>query len=223
MTGPATRVWKGMTIPTAGTYQLDQAHKRVGFVGRHMMVSPVRGEFTEARASIVVDEDPLRSSVRASIRSASIVTGHDERDVHLKSPDFLDVERFPTLEYRSTGMVPQDETDPIFFWARLRGNNRLLGRRGGGGVEPPPVRASGRFVLTGELTIKDVTRPVDLQVEFGGTRTDLSGQEIFGFTATAEFDREDYGLLWNVALEGGGVLVGKSVRIEIAAEAIRQS
>ncbi|SIR47494.1 Polyisoprenoid-binding protein YceI [Micromonospora avicenniae] len=221
MTGPATRVWKGMTIPAAGTYELDQAHKRIGFVGRHMMVSPVRGEFTEGKARIVVDEDPLHSSVVATIRSSSIVTGHDDRDVHLKSPDFLDVERYPRLEYRSTGMIPQDEVDPIFFWARLRGNNRL-GRRVGSDLGAPPARASGRFVLKGDLTIKDITRPVDLQVEFGGTRTDLSGQEIFGFTATAEFDREDYGLLWNVALEGGGVLVGKNVRIEIAAEAIRQ-
>lgn len=221
-TGPATRTWEGMTIPAAGTYLLDQAHKRIGFVGRHMMVSPVRGEFAEASARIVVEEDPLRSSVVASIGTASIVTGHEDRDVHLKSADFLDVERYPTLEYRSTGVVPQNETDPIFFWARLRGSNRL-GRRGGGAVAPPPVRTSGRFVLNGELTIKDITRPVDLQVEFGGARRDPYGQDIFGFTATAEIDREDYGLLWNVALEGGGVLVGKNVRIEIAGEAIRQS
>lgn len=77
-------------------------------------------------------------------------------------------------------------------------------------------------MVHGELTIKDVTRSVDLQVEFGGARRDPYGQDIFGFTASAEIEREDYGLLWNVALEGGGVLVGKNVRIEIAGEAIRQ-
>jgi polyisoprenoid-binding protein YceI len=78
-------------------------------------------------------------------------------------------------------------------------------------------------VLAGELTIKGITRPVDLQVEFGGARRDPYGQDIFGFSATADIDREDYGLLWNVTLERGGVLVGKNVRIEIAGEAIRQS
>ncbi|MER7893409.1 YceI family protein [Micromonospora sp. NPDC094482] len=223
MTGPATRNWDGLTVPASGTYLLDQAHKRIGFVGRHMMVSPVRGEFTEAEAQIVVDDDPLRSSVTATMRSASIVTGHDDRDVHLKSADFLDVERYPTLEYRSTGVKLQDQTDSIFYWARLRSSNRLVGRRGGVDLASQPVRTSGRFVLTGELTIKDITRPVDLQVEYGGARRDPYGQDIFGFTARAEIEREDYGLLWNVALEGGGVLVGKNVRIEIAGEAIRQS
>jgi polyisoprenoid-binding protein YceI len=78
-------------------------------------------------------------------------------------------------------------------------------------------------VLTGELTIKGITRPVDLQVEFGGASRDPYGQDIFGFSATAEIDRESYGLVWNVALESGGVLVGKKARIEIAGEAIRQS
>jgi polyisoprenoid-binding protein YceI len=78
-------------------------------------------------------------------------------------------------------------------------------------------------VLTGELTVRGVTRPVDLQVEFGCARRDPYGQDIFGFSATAEIDREDYGLVWNVALESGGVLVGKAVRIELAGEAVRQA
>ncbi|MFI7607501.1 YceI family protein [Micromonospora sp. NPDC049366] len=210
-----------MTIPVAGTYVLDQAHKRIGFLGRHMMVSPVRGEFTEAEAKVIVAEDPLRSSVTATIGTASLVTGHDDRDVHLKSADFLDVERYPTLEYRSTGITMHSDTDSIFYWARLRSGNRL-GRRGGGDLPSAALRSSGRFVVHGELTVKDITRSVDLQVEFGGARRDPYGQDIFGFTASAEIEREDYGLLWNVALEGGGVLVGKNVRIEIAGEAIRQ-
>ncbi|MEO3747438.1 YceI family protein [Plantactinospora sp. B5E13] len=211
-----------MTIPAAGTYLLDPAHKRVGFLARHMMVSPVRGEFSEATASIVVADDPTESWVTASMRSASLTTGHTDRDTHLRSPDFLDVERYPTLEYRSTGIRwEQDRNDAIFFWARLRGNR--LSRR----AEVPSVleqsdRTSGRFLLTGELTVKDVTRAVDLRVEFGGARRDPYGQDIFGFSATAEIEREDYGLLWNVALESGGVLVGRTVQIEIAGEAIRQ-
>ena len=222
MSGPATRSWNGMTIPAPGTYLLDPAHRRIGFVARHMMVSPVRGEFAEAEARIVVAEDPLRSSATATIQAASIDTGNADRDAHLSSPDFLDVRRYPTLEYRSTGLTWEDRNEQIFFWARLRSHRP--GYRGGGvSVAEQPERTTGRFVLHGQLTIKDVTRPVDLRVEFGGARRDPYGRDIFGFSATAEIEREDYGLLWNVALESGGVLVGKSVRIEIAGEAIRQA
>jgi polyisoprenoid-binding protein YceI len=220
MTGPATRSWDGMTIPAPGTYLLDQAHKRIGFLARHMMVSPIRGEFTQATALIIVDEDPLRSSVTATIQTASISTWTADRDAHLKSPDFLDVERYPTLEYRSTGIKWQGNDDPIFYWARLRSHR--LGRRSEPTIPQQASRPAGRFVLTGELTIKGITRQVDLQVEFGGARRDPYGQDIFGFSATAEIEREDYGLVWNVALESGGVLVAKTVRIEIAGEAIRQ-
>jgi polyisoprenoid-binding protein YceI len=219
MTGFPTRSWNGTTIPAPGTYLLDPAHKRIGFLARHMMVSPVRGEFGEATAQIVVDEDPVNSSVTATIQTASIHTGNADRDAHLCSPDFLDVERYPVLQYRSRGIKWPDQTDPIFFWARLRSHR--LGRRGSAGNVPPQA-LNTRFVLAGELTVKETTRPVDLQVEFGGARRDPNGQNIFGFTATAEIDREDYGLVWNVALDSGGVLVGRTVRIELAGEAIRQ-
>jgi len=188
-TGEPTRNWAGLTIPTAGTYLLDQAHKRVGFVARHMMVSKVRGEFTEVNATVTIDEDPLKSSVTATIQAASIKSGQDDRDAHLRGADFLDVEQFPTLEYRSTGVKSH---------------------------------SGNEFVLTGELTIKGVTRTVDLEVEFEGAGRSPFGQDVFGFTATTEIDREDFGLTWNVALESGGFLVGKKVKIEIEGEAIRQ-
>jgi polyisoprenoid-binding protein YceI len=221
MTAPATRIWEGMTIPAPGTYVLDEAHRRIGFVARHMMVSPVRGEFADGSATIVVGTDPLASSVSATIRAASVSTGNPDRDAHLSGPDFLDVVRYPTLEYRSTGIRWNGDDDPIFFWARLR--NQRIGRRGGAPLAAPPNRSSGRFILTGELTVRTITRPVDLQVEFGGAGRDPYDRDIFGFTATADIDREEYGLLWNVALESGGVLVGKDIRIEIAGEAIRQA
>jgi polyisoprenoid-binding protein YceI len=219
MTSFATRTWEGITIPAPGTYLLDQAHKRIGFLARHMMVSPVRGEFGEGTARITVADDPLDSSVTATIWAASVTTGNPERDAHLSSPDFLDVERYPTLEYRSTGIKWQGHDDPIFYWARLR--SYRVGRRDG--VIPQVARMAGRFLLTGDLTVKGITRQVDLQVEFGGARRDPYGQDIFGFSASAEIDREDFGLVWNVLLESGGVLVGKNVRIELAGEAIRQS
>ncbi|TCB98432.1 YceI family protein [Micromonospora zingiberis] len=220
MTG-STRIWDGMSIPAPGSYELDAAHKRVGFVARHMMVSPVRGEFRTASAHITVAENPLESSIVASIRADSIDTANVDRDVHLRSADFLDVQRYPTLEYRSTGIAALDQTDPIFYWAKLK--NHRLGRRAVLDEPSPPAHpATTRFVLAGELTVKGLTRPVDLQVEFGGARRDPYGQDIFGFSATAEINREDYGLVWNVALDSGGVLVGRNIRIEIAGEAIRQ-
>ncbi len=186
----AARSYNGTEIPVAGTYLLDANHKRVGFVARHLMVSKVRGQFADATATILVGEDPLQSSVTATIQAASIGTGQEQRDGHLKSPDFLDVEKFPTLEYRSTGVKSFD------------GNE---------------------FVLTGELTIKDVTVPVELEVELEGVGRSPYGQDVFGFSASTELDREAFGITWNVALETGGVMVGKKVKIEIEGEAIRQA
>ncbi|MEV7228367.1 MULTISPECIES: YceI family protein [Polymorphospora] len=185
-----TRSWDGLTIPTAGTFELDQAHKRVGFVARHLMVSKVRGEFTEATATVTIGEDPLQSSVVATIQAASISTGQADRDNHLRTGDFLEADKYPTLEFRSTGVKSH---------------------------------SGNEFVLTGDLTIKDVTRQVELAVEFEGAGRSPYGFDVFGFSATTEIDREDFGLTWNVALESGGVMVGKKVKIEIEGEAIRQA
>ena len=186
----ATREFQGLQIPAAGTYVLDAAHKRVGFVVRHLMVSKVRGDFGDATATITVGEDPLQSSVTATIKTASVFTGQTDRDNHLRSADFFDAETYPTMEYRSTGIKSFD------------GNE---------------------FVLTGELTIKGITKPVDLHVEFEGAGRSPYGKDVFGFSATAEVDREEWDLTWNVALESGGVMVGKKVKIEIEGEAIRQA
>jgi polyisoprenoid-binding protein YceI len=221
MTDLPVREWNGLTIPAPGLYQLDEGHKRIGFRAQHMMVSPVRGEFAAGAATIRIADDPLQSSMTAGILASSLDTGNAERDTHLRSADFLDVERYPALEYRSTGLKWQGGDDSIFQWARLR--NNPLTRRGAG--TEIPVQAgvqAGRFILTGDLTVKDVTQQVDLHLQFGGARRDPYGRDIFGFSATAEINRESYGLVWNVALDTGGVLVGKKVTIEIAGEAIRQ-
>ncbi|BCJ43660.1 hypothetical protein GCM10010168_40310 [Actinoplanes ianthinogenes] len=185
----STREFEGLQFPAAGTYELDAAHKRVGFVAKHLMVSKVRGQFAEASATITVAENPLESSVVASIKTASVETGQVDRDNHLRTGDFFEAEKYPTIEYRSTGIKSH---------------------------------AGAEFVLDGELTIKGVTKPVELVVEFEGAATSPYGQHVFGFTAHTEIDREDWGLTWNVALEGGGVLVGKKIKIEIEGEAVLQ-
>lgn len=182
------RTWNGLTIPAAGTFELDPAHTRAGFVARHLMVSKVRGSFTGVAGKLVIGEDPADSSVTATLDAATITTGTADRDAHLRSPDFLDVERFPVLTFRSTGLSDRDDTS---------------------------------FTLAGDLTIKDVTRPVELRVDFEGLAKSPYGAEVVGFAARTEIDREAFGLTWNVTLETGGVLVGRKVIIEIEAEAVR--
>jgi polyisoprenoid-binding protein YceI len=186
----ATRQFEGLTIPVAGTYELDPNHKRVGFVVRHLMVSKVRGNFGEATATITVTDDPMQTSVTATVNTASVNTGQTDRDNHLRSGDFFEVEKYPTMEFRSTGIKSHDGDE---------------------------------FIVDGELTIKDVTRPVELKVEFEGVGRSPYGQDVFGFSASTEIDREDWGLTWNMALEQGGVMVAKKVKIEIEGEAIRQA
>ncbi|WP_127505211.1 YceI family protein [Actinoplanes solisilvae] len=185
-----TRAFEGLQIPAAGTYDLDAAHKRVGFVARHLMVSKVRGQFADASATITIGEDPLQSSVTATINTASITTGQVDRDNHLRSGDFFEAEKYPVMTYRSTGIKSH---------------------------------AGGEFVLDGELTIKDITKPVELVVEFEGAGSSPSGQGVFGFSATAEIDREEWGLTWNMALESGGVMVSRKIKIEIEGEGVRRA
>ena len=215
------REWKGLTIPAPGTYQLDEAHKRIGFVAQHMMVSPVRGEFAQGAATILVGQDPLHSSVTAVVATASLTTHHADRDTHLRSADFLDVEQHPAIEFRSTRVAWRGEQDAILQWARLRNHNADRRRVSADTIERAD-RNRMKFDVTGDLTIKGVTREVTLRMDFGGAGRDPFGQDIFGFHATTDIEREDFGLVWNVALEAGGWLVGKRVRIEIAGEAVRQ-
>jgi polyisoprenoid-binding protein YceI len=186
----STREFEGLQIPAAGTYLLDAAHKRVGFVVRHLMVSKVRGNFGEATATITVGEDPLQSSVTATIQTQSVFTGQPDRDNHLRTGDFFEAEKYPTIEFKSTGIKSHDHNE---------------------------------FLLDGDLTIKGITKTVELLVEFEGAGRSPYGQDVFGFSATTEIDREDWGLTYNMALESGGVMIGKKVKIEIEGEAIRQA
>lgn len=186
--GLSTREFNGVQIPTPGTFTLDPAHTRVGFVARHLMVSKVRGSFTDVSGTIVIAENPAESTVEATIQTASVSTGVEQRDGHLKSGDFFETETHPTITFRSTGL-------------QTKGGNE--------------------FTLSGELTIKKDTLPVVLDVEFEGVAKSPWGKEVIGFSATTEIDREDFGLTWNQALETGGVMVGKKIKIEIEGEAIR--
>jgi polyisoprenoid-binding protein YceI len=181
------RTYDDRLIPVAGVYDIDGPHTSVEFVGRHLMITKVRGRFNDVRGRITIAEDPQKSHVEVEIDVASLSSGNDDRDAHLKSADFFDVEHYPTIAFASTAVKA------------LRDNT---------------------WELDGDLTVRDTTRPITLQVDFDGGGASPMGDERVGFSAATDIDREDFGLTWNVALETGGLLVGKSVRIELAVQAI---
>ncbi|MFN2556754.1 MAG: YceI family protein [Nitriliruptorales bacterium] len=186
-TAELVRDYNGQSLPLPGTYELDRAHSSVEFVSRHLMITKVRGRFTDFEGRIHIDEVPEQSWAEASVDVRSLDTADERRDTHLRSPDFFDVERFPTLSFRSTR------------------------------VEPAGDRA---WKVHGELTVRDVTRPITLEVQFEGATSDPWGGRRIGFSATADVDREEWGLTWNQVLESGGLLVGPKVRIEVAVQAV---
>jgi len=164
------------------TWHLDQDHLHVGFAVKHMMVTTVRGRFTDVHAEIEIDEEtPARSLAEVRIGTASVDTAHPDRDAHLRSADFFDAETYPLLSFRSTNVE----------------------------------RAGDKFTLLGDLTVRDVTRPVRLEGEIEGPVTDSLGNRRAGFTLTGELDREEFGLTWNMAVETGGVVVGRKVKLSI--------
>ncbi|MEA2604406.1 MAG: hypothetical protein QOF89_5398 [Acidobacteriota bacterium] len=174
------------------TWQIDPAHSSVELAVKHMMFTTVRGRFKDVKGTIEVDEqNPDRSSVNAEIRTASIDTGVADRDTHLRSPDFLDVESYPTITFRSTR------------------------------VEGAMDREGDRFRVVGDLTIHGTTREVTLDCVYEGRGKDPWGGERAGARATTKIDRRDWGLTWNQALEAGGILVGHDVRIEVEVQAVK--
>lgn len=165
------------------TWTLDPAHSSVTFSAKHMMVTTVRGSMKIRDFDLDLDLDnPEASRVRVSLDAASIDTGQQMRDDHLRSADFLKADEFPTIDFVSTRIVRTgDDTGD----------------------------------LHGELTIRGVTRPIVLKADFGGIVPNMQGGQRGAFSASAKINREDFGLTWNVALEQGGVLVSKDIKIEI--------
>jgi polyisoprenoid-binding protein YceI len=178
-----------VAIQTRSLWAIDPAHSLVEFSVRHMMFTTVKGRFTGVSGTIVdLGDDPRQSSVQVEIDPASITTGDANRDAHLRSSDFFDVEQFPRITFNST---------------------RIDGSR-------------DQFRLTGDLTIRDQTRPVTLDVTFNGSGTNPYGKTVASFTTHTRLNRKDFGLNWNVALESGGVLVSDQFKLEIEIQAIQQ-
>jgi polyisoprenoid-binding protein YceI len=174
-----------------GTYTLDPAHTRIGFVARHAMVTKVRGAFNEFAGTAVLDGvNPENSSVQVTIEAASIDTRNAQRDEHLRGNDFLAMQEYPKITFASTGVRQAGETT---------------------------------FEVTGDLTIKGVTNAITIPFEFEGAATDPFGNQRVGFEGSVAINRKDYGVTWNAALEGGGVLVSDKVTLEFEVSAIKNA
>jgi len=174
---------------TTSQWNIDPVHSGINFSIRHMVVSKVRGRFAKYAGTIALDESDLaRSAVEMTIDASSIDTGTPQRDAHLRSPDFFDVEKFPELRFRSKSLEKVGDE---------------------------------AYRVIGELTIRDVTREVSLDVEYGGRAKDPWGNERIGFVAKTAIDRKDFGLGWNQLLEAGGVLVGDRVDVELEVQAVK--
>jgi len=172
---------------TPGTWNIDPSHSIVSFVARHLVITKVRGTFGDFSGAVVITDDKLASTVQATIGMASITTGDEGRDGHLKSADFFDVETYPNMTFVSTG---------------IRGD----------GAE---------YVLTGDLTIKGVSKSIELDLEFEGVSPDPWGGTRVGFSATGEINRRDFGLNFDVKVDTGGALVGEKIKLEIEAQAVK--
>ena len=176
-----------MKTITPGTHTIDATHTNVEFAVKHLMISTVKGRFGDVSGTVSVPQTG-EPTVDVSINAASIDTRVDARDNHLRSADFFDVEKYPTLRFVSTKATRTDDG----------------------------------YQLVGDLTIKDVTRPVTLTVTEEGTGVDPWGNSKSGFSAVGKINRTDFGLTWNAALETGGVMVSEEVKLAFDVQLVAQ-
>ena len=173
------------------TYQIDASHSEVRFKLKHLMISTATGNFTKFHGTVTTnnDDDFTNAKVSFSAEVNSISTNLADRDGHLKSPDFFDMEKFPTIDFSSTE------------FKKISGNN---------------------YTLSGNLTIKGITQPVELNVEFLGTATDPWGNSKAGFEVSGKINRTNFGLTWNTVLEAGGVLLSEEVKLQFNIQLLKQ-
>jgi polyisoprenoid-binding protein YceI len=174
------------------TYTIDPVHSIIEFAVKHMTVSTVRGRFLGVEGTVHVEEGaPLDSWVEVRIKAANVDTGVAERDEHLRSADFFNTNRFPQIRYRSRG------------------------------VEPSAASDGARWLVHGDLTIRGVTRQVDLDATLEGRLVGVDGVERIGFSAECQLNRRDFGINWNGWM--GQFLVGDDVKIIMNIEAKKTS
>jgi polyisoprenoid-binding protein YceI len=166
---------------------LDPSHSEVQFKVKHLMITNVSGQFNVVQATAEADDQFEHAEISFTADAASVNTGNEQRDGHLRSADFFNAEQYPALTF-----VSKD------FNA-----------------------ASGK--ISGDLTIRDVTKPVSFDVEFSGVGTDPWGNQKAGFSISGKINRTDFGLNWNAALESGGVLVSEEVKLQAEIQLAKQA
>ncbi|CAL8896291.1 hypothetical protein KVA01_22820 [Kocuria varians] len=169
---------------TPGTWTLDPAHTEVGFSVRHAGISKVRGVFTDVAGELNVAEDAARTTGLVTVKTASVDTKNEGRDNHVRGAEFFDVENYPEMTYKVTGVELTD----------------------------------GEGTVKGQLTLRGVTKDVDLDTEFNGVAVDAFGTTRAGFSASTTISRKEFNVTWNAALEAGGVMVSDKVRIDLDVE-----
>jgi polyisoprenoid-binding protein YceI len=177
------------TAVSTGTWTIDPTHTEIGFTVRHLM-SKVRGKFDSFEGTVVTFDDLTASSVEVSVDLNSINTGTADRDAHLRSADFFEVESHPSMTFKSTGITQNSDDE---------------------------------FVLTGDLTIKGVTKSIDLDVEFLGEGGDPWGGTRVGVEAKGEISRKEFGIDFNIPVSGDKVMIGDKIKLQIVAEAVLQA
>ena len=181
-----------MTTTTSNKtkWNLDASHSEIGFKVKHMMITNVSGTFGKFEVSTETDgEDFSTAKISFTADTASITTGSEQRDGHLKSPDFFDAENHPQIKFESTSIEKNGDD----------------------------------FTLHGNFTIKDITHPAKLHIEFGGIGKDPWGNEKAGFSLTGKINRTDWNLNWNAALEAGGLLVSEEVKLHAEIQLLKEA
>ena len=168
------------------SWQIDPGHSYIGFTGRHMMVTTIRGEFEKFTGTVVFDEHDLtRSTVDIQIEAASVNTRNSQRDNHFRSADFFDVDHFPFITFKSKRVILTD------------GNYGQL---------------------IGDLTIRNITKEVALEGEYGGVNLTPFNAYTAGFNLRGKVNRKDWGLNWNAVLAGGGLVASDEITLVIDIE-----
>jgi polyisoprenoid-binding protein YceI len=174
------------TIP-AGKWKIDTTHSEIGFSIKHLMISKVKGKFNSFKGEVITTDNPTDFSVTGTVDVDSIDTNQKDRDQHLRTGDFFEAEKYPTINFVSTKIT------------HVKGDD---------------------YKLEGDFTLRGVTKPIVLNVEFGGITQNLYGQTVAAASATGEINREDFGLTYNSALEAGGVLLGDTVKLNLEVQAV---
>jgi len=184
----AVAIAPALAFGQTATWNVDPSHSRAGFSVKHLVISDVKGEFSKLSGKVQLDDADLsRSSVEVTIEAASVDTRDEKRDAHLKSADFFDAAKYPTITFKSTKVVAGKD---------------------------------GALTITGDLTLRGVTKPVTLEGSITKAITDPWGLTRRGASFTGKLDRKEWGVSWSKVTDVGAV-VGDEVKLDIQAEIVK--